>query len=70
MSFWHRSHLCLFGVFGSVDPGPAKVAVQAMKANTFPLWGHTRRSWDFDRGLGLAVTLLLTAESVTSHRDA
>jgi hypothetical protein len=35
-----------------------------MKANTFPLMGNTRSYWDFYRGLGLAVTLFLTAESV------
>ena len=52
------------GVFGSADPAPATVAVEAMKANTFPLMGNTRSYWDFYRGLGLAVTLFLTAESV------
>lgn len=52
------------GVFGSADPGPATVAVTAMKANTFLLLGHTRSYWDFYFGMGLAVTILLTAEGI------
>ena len=52
------------GVFGKVDPGPAAVAFEAMKMNTFPWMGRTHSFWEFYRGLGLTVTLFLTLESV------
>ncbi len=52
------------GVFGSVDPGPAAVAVQAMKVNQFLLLGHVRSYWDFYRGMGLGLTIFLTAEAI------
>jgi hypothetical protein len=52
------------GVFGKIGPGPATVAVQAMKMNQFLLMGHTRSFWDFYRGMGLGVTMSLTAEAV------
>jgi len=52
------------GVFGSVDPGPASVAVAAMKANQFLLMGSVRSYWDFHMGMGLAVTVFLTGESI------
>ncbi len=51
-------------VFGDPDPGPASVAVAAMKINQFPLLGTTRSYWDFYRGMGLAVTIFLAAEAV------
>jgi len=50
------------GVFGKVDPGPAAVAVAAMKANQFPLMGNMRSFWDF--GLGLALSISMTAEGI------
>jgi hypothetical protein len=52
------------GVFGKVGPGPAAVAVEAMKANQFLLMGHLRSFWDFYRGLGLGVSISLTAEAI------
>lgn len=52
------------GVFGKVDPGPAAVAVEAMKANQFLLMGNMRSFWDFYRGLGLGATISLTAEGI------
>jgi hypothetical protein len=52
------------GVFGKIGPGPATVAVQAMKMNQFLLMGHTRSFWDFYRGMGLGATISLTAEAV------
>lgn len=52
------------GVFGSVDPGPASIAVAAMKANHFPALGAMRTYWEFYRGMGLCVSLFLTAEAV------
>jgi hypothetical protein len=52
------------GVFGKPDPGPATIAFQAMTMNQFPLLGHTRSYADFYRGLGLMVTIFLTAEAI------
>ena len=52
------------GVFGKVGPGPAAVAVEAMKTNQFLLMGNMRSFWDFYHGLGLGVTISLTAEAV------
>jgi hypothetical protein len=52
------------GVFGHQQPGPQTIAVAAMKSNEFLLMGHVRTFWDFYRGLGLAVSIALTAEAV------
>ena len=52
------------GVFGKTPPGPASVAVAAMQANHFVFMGATRTFWDFQRGMGLAVTIFLTAEAI------
>jgi hypothetical protein len=52
------------GVFSKPEPGPATIAFQAMKVNQFPLLGHMRSYADFYRGLGLCVTIFLTAEAV------
>jgi hypothetical protein len=52
------------GVFGKPTPGPAEVAVGAMKANHFILLGSPRTYWDFYLGLGLGITIFLTAEAI------
>lgn len=52
------------GVFSSADQGPATIAVGAMKSNQFLLMGHMRSYWDFYRGLGLTVSILLAAEGI------
>jgi hypothetical protein len=52
------------GVYGAPDPGPQQIAVDAMKANTFVVMGHTRSLWAFYHGMGLAVTIFLTAEAI------
>lgn len=64
LTFVHAVLHTIGGVFGKIEPGPAAVAVQAMQSNPFLLMGHTRTFWDFYRGLGLAATISLTAESV------
>jgi glycerol uptake facilitator-like aquaporin len=51
-------------VFGDPDPGPATVAVEAMRANQFVVMGHLRSYSDFYRALGLGVTIFLTAEAI------
>ena len=64
LTFIHSVLHTVGGVFGQADPGPATIAVQAMKANQFLLLGHVRSYWEFYRGLGLGITIFLTAESI------
>jgi hypothetical protein len=64
LTFIHAVLHTIGGVFGKVEPGPAAVAVEAMKANQFPLMGHMRSFWDFYRGMGLGATISLTTEAV------
>jgi hypothetical protein len=64
LTFIHAVLHTIGGVFGKVGPGPATIAVQAMKMNQFLLVGRTRSFWDFYRGMGLGVTISLTAEAV------
>ncbi len=52
------------GVFGKPSPGAGEIAVATMKTNQFPLMGNTRSYWDFYMGMGLGVTIFLTAEAV------
>lgn len=52
------------GVYGTPEPGPQQIAVDAMKANTFAVMGHTRSMWAFYHGMGLAVTIFLTIEAI------
>lgn len=52
------------GVFSKPDPGPQQTAVDAMKANTFPLMGSVRSYFAFFRGMGLGVTIFLVALAV------
>lgn len=51
-------------VFGDLGPGPASVAVAAMRANQFVVMGHLWSYADFYRALGLGVTIFLTAEAI------
>ena len=60
----HSAMHTIGGVFGTAPPGPASVAEAAMKANQFQFMGATRTFWQFHRGLGLAVTIFLTAEGL------
>src|ERR1700740_693434 len=60
----HAALHTMGGVFGKVEAGPAAIAVEAMKTNQFLLMGHTRSYWEFYRGLGLVVSIALTAEAV------
>jgi hypothetical protein len=52
------------GVFGKPDPGPASVAVLAMKTNQFQWMGHTRSYWNFYIGFGLGITIFLTLDAI------
>jgi hypothetical protein len=52
------------GVFGGAAPGAQQAAVTAMKTNEFLAMGAMRSYWDFYMGMGLTVSVLLTAEGV------
>ncbi len=52
------------GVFSSPDPGISATTWAAMKANEFTVFGLTRSYFMFYRGLGLGVTISLTAEAI------
>jgi hypothetical protein len=52
------------GVFSKPDPGAAEAAFAAMQSNHFLVMGLTRTYADFYRGLGLAVSIFLTAEGI------
>ena len=52
------------GVFGKPDPGAATSAWQAMVGNPFMAMGHVRTYAAFYRGLGLGITVFLTAEGI------
>ena len=64
LTFIHAALHTIGGVFGKVTSGPATVAVQAMKANQFLVMGHMRSYWEFYRGMGLGISIALTAESL------
>lgn len=64
LTFVHSVLHTAGGVFGKTPPGPASVAVAAMQANQFVFMGATRTFWEFQRGLGLSVTIFLTMEAV------
>ena len=51
-------------VFGEPDPGPASVAVAAMKANRFQWMGNMRSYWDFHLGLAIGITIFLTLDAI------
>ena len=52
------------GVFSKPDPGPAQTSVSAMQSNHFLVMGLTRTYSDFYLGLGLTVSIFLTAEAI------
>jgi hypothetical protein len=52
------------GVFGKPGPGAAAMVVATMQANRFPVLGVERSYADFYLGLGLGITIFLTAEAV------
>jgi len=64
LTFVHAVLHTVGGVFGTISPGPEAVAAAAMKANQFNAMGNLRTFWDFYMGMGLAVSVFLTMESV------
>ncbi len=64
LTFIHAVLHTVGGVFGKAEPGPATVAVEAMKSNHFVLMGAQRTFWDFYFGFGLAISIFLTFEAI------
>ena len=60
----HSALHTIGGVFGKPDPGAAEAAYTAMQSSHFLVMGLTRSYADFYRGLGLAVSIFLTAEGI------
>jgi hypothetical protein len=52
------------GVFGKPATGVQAATVLVMQTNQFPLLGFTRSFWDFYMGMGLGVSIFLTAEAL------
>lgn len=60
----HSALHTIGGVFGKAAPGVAAATEAAMKANQFVVFGMTRTYFEFYRGLGLGITIALTAEAI------
>lgn len=52
------------GVFGKPAPGVAAATEAVMRANQFVVLGVTRTYFQFYRGMGLGITIFLTAEAI------
>jgi hypothetical protein len=52
------------GVFGKPVPGVGAATEAVMRANYFLVLGVTRSYWEFYRGMGLGVTIFLTADGL------
>jgi hypothetical protein len=64
LTFIHAVLHTIGGVFGTPSQGVEAATVEVMKANQFLVFGLTRSYFLFFRGMGLAVTILLTAEAI------
>jgi hypothetical protein len=63
LTFIHAALHTIGGVFGKPGPGAASVAFAAMQANQFMVYGLPRTYAEFYRGMGLAMTISMTAEA-------
>ena len=64
LTLLHAALHTIGGVFSKPEPGAAEAAFAAMQSNHFLVMGLVRTYADFYRGLGLAVSIFLTAEAV------
>jgi len=60
----HSALHTIGGVFGKPDPGVMADTDAIMRANYFHVLGVTRSYWEFYRGMGLGITIFLTAEGL------
>jgi len=66
LTFIHAVLHTVGGVFGKTPPGPASIALEAMKSNQFVTLGVTRTLFQFYRGMGLGVSIFLFAASIVT----
>jgi hypothetical protein len=64
LTFIHAALHTIGGVFGKTAPGEQQAVVDTMKAHEFLVMGAMRSFWDFYFGMGLAVSVSLTMESI------
>jgi hypothetical protein len=64
LTFIHAVLHTIGGVFGKPGPGAAAVAFAAMQANQFLVMGLPRTYAEFYRGMGIAMTISMTAEAI------
>ena len=64
LTLLHSALHTVGGVFGKPVPGVAAATEAVMRANYFHVLGVTRSYWQFYRGMGLGVTIFLTAECI------
>jgi len=60
----HSALHTIGGVFGKPEPGIGAATYAVMASNSFHVFGVTRSYAEFYRGLGLGVTITLTAEGI------
>lgn len=60
----HAALHTIGGVFGQPAPGAAAQMAAAMKASHFLWLGNQRTYWDFLMGMGLGLSIFLTASAV------
>jgi hypothetical protein len=60
----HSALHTIGGVFGKPAPGIGAATEAAMRDNYFHVFGVTRSYWEFYRGMGLSVSIFLTAEAL------
>lgn len=60
----HSALHTIGGVFGKPVPGVGAATYAVMRANYFHVLGATRSYWEFYRGMGLGITITLTAEGL------
>jgi hypothetical protein len=64
LTFIHAALHTIGGVLGKAAPGEQQAVVDTMKAHQFLVMGAMRSYWDFHIGMGLAVSVLMTAIAV------
>lgn len=64
LTLLHSAMHTIGGVFGKPVPGLGAATRAVMQANFFHVLGVTRSYWEFYRGMGLGVTIFLTAEGI------
>jgi hypothetical protein len=60
----HSTLHTIGGVFGKPVPGIGAATYAVMRANYFHVLGETRSYWEFYRGMGLGISITLTAEGL------